>query len=155
MESITRRKMIRTAALITGGICSCQLLMAEGIESTCCNTPEIPAGCYRVSQNSITIDLDKQNLLNEPGDAASIVDDERDLQIIIVRPSEKEYAALSRICTHGGNVVSYNHKRNILQCNNYNHSIFDLKGQVVKGPASEPLLVYPVRMVKNSLVLTL
>ena len=155
MNPVSRRKMIRTAAIITGGICSCRFLMAGDVQSTCCNTPEIPADCYTVTENCIAIDLDKQMILNGPGDAASVVDAENNFQIIIVSPSENEYVALCRICTHGGNVVSYNNKRNILQCNNYNHSIFDLKGQVVKGPATEPLHMYPVRIEKNRLLLTL
>jgi Rieske Fe-S protein len=155
MEPISRRKMLRRAVIVTGGICSCPSLLADEKKSTCCNTPEISAECYTVSKNSISVDLNKTDTLNAFGEAATIVNDERGFHIIIVRASEKEYLALSRICTHGGNVVNYNNKRNILQCNNYNHSIFDLKGQVVKGPATEPLHVYPVKWENNKLLLRL
>jgi Rieske Fe-S protein len=154
MEPISRRKMIRQTALLTGGMCLCQTLLADGIKSTCCNTPEIPTDCYVLIDKSITIDMKKVDVL-PPGHAALIVVADRDLQIIIVRPSEKEYVALSRICTHGGNVVSYNNKRKILQCNNYNHSIFELNGKVLKGPAPEPLHVYPITMKGDNLVITL
>jgi nitrite reductase/ring-hydroxylating ferredoxin subunit len=153
---ISRRKMIRQSALFAGGICTCSALLADGLQkSTCCNTPEISKDCYLVSDERIIIDLAQVKALDTPGHAALIVDAAKNFQIIIVRPNEQDYVALSRICTHGGNVVSYNPKRNILQCNNYNHSIFDLTGGVVKGPAEEPLHVYPLKVEGNSLVITL
>jgi cytochrome b6-f complex iron-sulfur subunit len=148
--------MIRQAALFAGGICTCQTLLADDkLKSTCCDTPEISGDCYSVSNEHITVDLTKIEALDTPGHAALIVDTAKNLEIIIVRPTGNDYVALSRICTHGGNVVSYNSRRNILQCNNFNHSIFDLMGQVVKGPASEPLHVYPLRLQNNNLVITL
>jgi Rieske Fe-S protein len=148
--------MIRQSALIAGGICTCNALLADDLlKSTCCNTPEIPQDYYRLSNEGIIVDLTKVKVLDTPGYAALIIDGEKGLQIIIVRPAENDYIALSRICTHGGNVLSYNPKRNILQCNNYNHAIFNLEGQVVKGPAEDPLHVYPSRVVNNNLLITL
>ena len=143
-------------ALFAGGVCTCHVILADDLlRSTCCNTPEISKDCYQVSKKSITIDLSKVEVLDTPGYAALIADEVRNFQIIIVTPNEQDYVALSRICTHGGNVVSYNPKRNILQCNNYNHAIFSLDGQVVKGPATEPLHVYPVSVENNNLVITI
>ena len=48
---------------------------------------------------------------------------------------------------HGGQTVSYNRKRHLLQCNNFNHSNFGLDGSVIKGPAETSLKSYPVRLV--------
>jgi nitrite reductase/ring-hydroxylating ferredoxin subunit len=155
-KTISRRRMIRQSALIAGGICTCSALLADDLLiSTCCNTPEISEDCYQVFYEKIIVDLTKVKALDIPGHAALIIDEEKDLQIIIIRPNEHAYTALSRICTHGGNVLSYNPKRNILQCNNYNHAIFNLEGEVVKGPAEEPLHVYPIRVENTNLVITL
>jgi Rieske Fe-S protein len=64
--------------------------------------------------------------------------------IIIVRPEESRYVALASKCTHGGVIVTYNHRKGFLQCNSFGHSIFMLDGSVEKGPAKRPLKVYPV-----------
>lgn len=48
-----------------------------------------------------------------------------------------------------------NRRRGLLQCNNFNHSNFDLSGQVVKGPAETPLKSYPVKLVDDTLVVVL
>lgn len=155
-KTISRRQMIRQSALAAGGFCTCSALLADDLlKSTCCNTPEISEDCYQVFDEKIIVDLTKAKALDTPGHAALIIDEEKNFQIIIVRPEANDYVALSRICTHGGNVLSYNPKRNILQCNNYNHAIFNLEGEVVKGPAEEPLHVYQMRVENNNLVITL
>lgn len=74
-------------------------------------------------------------------------------EIIIVHPEKNKYVVLSRFCTHGGQALSYVRQRGLLQCNSYNHSIFDLNGDVVKGPAPRPLKSYHAQLIEDKLVI--
>jgi Rieske Fe-S protein len=131
-------------ALSMGGCTCSQLSQASQSGFVCCNTPDLEPDSLTLSATGLTIDLAKAKSLNQVGTSAAIVNPEKSLQIIIVRAEKKRYVALSRLCTHANQVVSYNPKRKRIQCNNYNHAIFDLEGQVVKGPAPTALKSYPV-----------
>jgi len=148
--------MIRTSSLIIGGVCLCNAVPGEEAEkSTCCFTPTLDEESYSIGPDRILIDLTKAEPLKESGCAAQVVNRDENVQIIIVKTGETTYAALSRLCTHGGQGIFYNSKQNILQCGNYNHSIFDLDGQVVKGPAPRPLQKYETKLEGNKLIVLL
>ena len=155
-HELTRRDLIRNSALLLGNLCVCQKASeASRPRSNCCNTPDLEIESLSMNEKGLTIDLAKAPSLAVVGSAANIIDPEKSLQIIVVRARKKKYYALSRLCTHGNQVVSYNQKRGLLQCNNFNHAIFDLRGQVVKGPAPTPLKSYPVVMKDGKLTITI
>ena len=155
-NQITRRKMIRISSCLSMSACICQTVLGEDVKrSTCCITPELEKNSYIISKDQIIIDLEKAESLKEPGFAAVIINQDKNIQMIIVRNGETEYSALHRLCTHGGQAISYNIERDILQCNNYNHSIFDLDGQVIKGPAIKPLKKYETTLKNNNLIVLL
>jgi Rieske Fe-S protein len=154
-KDITRRKMLLDSAVLAGGICMCNTAGAKRTRSTCCDTPELEPDSYVISENSISIDLEKAAPLDKTDSAAAVVNADKGIQIIVVRTGKKEYVALHRLCTHGGQVVSYNDTRKVLQCNSYNHAIFSLSGEVVKGPAPKPLKAYPVKLSQNTLEIIL
>jgi Rieske Fe-S protein len=89
------------------------------------------------------------------GNAAYVVNKDKSLDLIVVHAEADRYCVLSRLCTHGGQVVSFNRERGMLQCNNFNHAIFDLDGRVWKGPAEKPLKSYPVVLVEEALVISI
>lgn len=136
--------------------CTCQQISSKTApHSTCCSTPNLETESLTKGENRLSIDLSKALSLREVGNAAYIVDSDRPLQIVVVHASRDEYFALSRLCTHGNQVLSYNRQRGILQCNSYNHSIFDLEGEIVKGPAEIPLRTYPVTLTNGVLEILL
>lgn len=157
MEPVmTRREMMCASALVIGGACSCRMAgEATVARSTCCDTPDLEPESLTVGQDSLAIDLKKAVSLHNVGDAAWITCEDKGLKLIIVRAARKQYFVLSRLCTHGGQTVSYNHRRRLLQCNNFNHSHFALSGEVVKGPAETPLKSYPVRLADDRFVVVL
>ncbi len=134
--------MLRDTALATGGLCTCQVLSAFAAPSDCCNTPDLEPESYTIEDGRIVIALDKAAALL-PGLAVFLSFPEREIELIIVRPEPDSFVALSRFCTHGKQVLSYNPHRGLLQCNSYNHSLFELDGAVFKGPAESPLTSYP------------
>jgi Rieske Fe-S protein len=103
----------------------------------------------------LTIDLRKAPSLREVGNAAYVARKDKSLDLIVVHAETNRYCVLSRLCTHGGQVVSFNRERGMLQCNNFNHSLFDLNGRVWKGPAEKPLKSYPVVLVEEALVISI
>ena len=142
---MNRRKMLKSSMLITGGICMCQNSFGfDNPKSTCCYTPDIEPESITQNNKSIIIDLSKALSIAQKGDAAFVDSHDGDLKIIVVRAKKNVFYALSRFCTHGRQAISYVAERKLLQCNSYNHSLFDLDGSVWKGPAPEPIQAYPV-----------
>jgi hypothetical protein len=93
-----KERCYATTALVTGGICSCpSLLMADDrFNQPAAILRKFLPNCYSISKNSISIDLNKADLLNVFGDAATIVNDERGVHIIIVKSFEREYVAFEQ-----------------------------------------------------------
>jgi Rieske Fe-S protein len=155
-QELTRREIMGAGALLVGCVCGCRTAgdpMAP--RSTCCSTPDIEPESVTYGPGGLTIDLLKAPSLKEIGSAAYLVNEAKSLQLIVVHSEKQVYCVLSRLCTHGGQVVSYNRARHMLQCNNFNHSIFDLDGRVWKGPAEKPLRAYPVVLVEAALVVSI
>jgi Rieske Fe-S protein len=148
--------MIGAGVLLAGCVCGCRTGGDPAApRPTCCDTPALEPESVTFGPGGLTIDLLKAPSLQEVGSAAYVLDPARSLQLIVVHAAKRDYRVLSRLCTHGGQVVSYNHRRGALQCNNFNHSIFDLDGRVWKGPAEKPLTSYPVVFVEDALVVSL
>jgi cytochrome b6-f complex iron-sulfur subunit len=72
--------------------------------------------------------------------------------IIVIRTGTNAYMALSKICTHEGFTVTYNHNNNHIICNNHG-SVFTTSGTVVNGPAQTNLRTYSVTVDGNTLII--
>ncbi len=157
MKVITRREILRRSSLIlTGGICFCQQARGEAqSEETCCGTPLLEMESLLFEDGQLVVNLEKAVSLRTKGSAAGIILPERGLDIIIVHESKNNYVVLSALCTHAWRPLSYLKKRRILMCNNFNHSIFDLEGKVLRGPAGAPLKLYPTRLRHGQLEIAL
>ena len=103
---------------------------------------------YDAATGTITIDISKihttlQTIGSGIALSGSITFDNKG--IIILRTSNTGVRALSRNCTHQGNAVNIDSANNNLPCSfqGENHgSIFDFNGNVVSGPATNPLTQY-------------
>jgi len=73
--------------------------------------------------------------------------------IIVVRSGENSYIALSKVCTHEGCTVTYNHANNQLPCPCHG-SVFSSSGTVVNGPANTNLKTYSVKKEGDILTIT-
>ncbi|WP_319481091.1 Rieske (2Fe-2S) protein [uncultured Draconibacterium sp.] len=72
--------------------------------------------------------------------------------IMIFRTGESTYLAISKICTHQGCTVAYNHTSGDVLCPCHS-SRFTTAGAVVSGPATASLKTYSVQ--KNGDILTI
>lgn len=154
---LTRRKMMEAGVLLAGGVCcGCRTAGQPGAaRGTCCSAPDVEPESVTFGPGGLTIDLLQAPSLRGVGSAAYVVNKDKALDLIVVHADVKRYCVLSRLCTHGGQVVSFNRARGMLQCNNFNHSIFELNGNVWKGPADKPLKSYPVVLVADALVISI
>ena len=154
-HGMTRREMMGTGVLLVGGVCGCRTADdPTAPRSACCTTPDVEPESVTFGPGGLTIDLLKAPSLREVGNAAYVVNKDKSLDLIVVHAEADRYCVLSRLCTHGGQVVSFNRERGMLQCNNFNHSIFELNGNVWKGPAEKPLKSYSVVLVTDALVIS-
>jgi nitrite reductase/ring-hydroxylating ferredoxin subunit len=154
-KRITRREMIVGSAMGLGAACTCPAAAGAAARSTNCTTPELEAQSLVIGEKQLTIDLAKAACLAEEGSAAEIINKEKSIGLIVIHAGKDQYYAVSRLCTHAWRTLSYIRTRRVLMCTNANHSIFDLTGQIVKGPAEKPLTSYPVQLKDGKLVIGL
>jgi cytochrome b6-f complex iron-sulfur subunit len=70
--------------------------------------------------------------------------------IIIIRSTDSDYLALSKVCTHSQCTVTYNSTNKDIPCPCHG-SKFTTNGAVVNGPATSPLKKYDVKLKDNIL----
>jgi cytochrome b6-f complex iron-sulfur subunit len=72
--------------------------------------------------------------------------------IIVIRSSENQYLALSRLCTHQNAVITYSHSNQNLTCPRHG-SVFNTSGAVLTGPATRALRKYDTEVSGNKLII--
>jgi nitrite reductase/ring-hydroxylating ferredoxin subunit len=75
--------------------------------------------------------------------------------VLLLRRDEDHYLAFSNRCTHMGRRINPVPGQEVLRCCSVSHSLFDLQGRVVAGPAERRLTVYPTKLESGELVVTL
>ena len=153
-KNISRRELIKkSSAFIALSCFKWNYPLKESF--SCCDTPILDPGSYHLNQDHLEINLNKALAIQKTGDAAYYKNEDIPVNIIIIKNDKKQYSVLDRSCTHAGRDVSYVKDRELVQCNNFSHSTFSLKGNVVKGPAKRPLKQYDVFVNENQLVIRL
>ena len=129
-KKVPRRKFLAalTAGLVTGGLPGCAALNTYPGQL---NGSRI---VLQLSELGEDIALGNTVLVRGPG-----IDD----AILLRRDANGFFKALSSTCTHLGCQVRP--ARNFLTCPCHG-STFDLRGQVVRGPAQKPLANFPVEL---------
>ena len=78
--------------------------------------------------------------------------------IIVLRTSNSGVRALSRNCTHAGSTVNFDSVNNNLPCSlqgGSHGSIFDINGNVVRGPANRSLTRYTASINAEGTIITI
>jgi cytochrome b6-f complex iron-sulfur subunit len=70
--------------------------------------------------------------------------------IIIAYLGNDEYFALSKICTHQQCTVDYSHEKELVVCDCHGFE-YEIDGDVVSGPAEDPLKEYNTELDGQSL----
>ncbi|MFW6277263.1 MAG: ubiquinol-cytochrome c reductase iron-sulfur subunit [Prolixibacteraceae bacterium] len=120
------------------------LLTSPVLFTACSKDDDIPDN--NGNGDGLTIDLSSLNL-------DSVGDFDYSKDIIIIRNGENSYLALSKVCTHQGCDVRYNHSSGQLPCPCHG-SVFSTTGAVINGPAETSLKKYSVTVEGDKLILT-
>ena len=146
--TITRREFIELTG--TTVVCACA---ACAMGTTSCtagraasDVPSAPRGSYRRDGDRVIVSLSELDDLKEIGGAVKFtLDPEADSELkIILLHSHDAYLAFADRCTHSGRELTYLHEDKVLQCVS-GKAQFDLEGNVLRGPAEDPLLGYGLK----------
>jgi cytochrome b6-f complex iron-sulfur subunit len=85
-----------------------------------------------------------------PGTAKEIIYNET--PVVVINRRGSGFIALSRICTHLGCLVGYDKFNSKLVCPCHAGE-FDLEGNVLSGPATKPLLRYPLKITSDQITI--
>ena len=72
--------------------------------------------------------------------------------LVVINRRGSGFIALSRVCTHLGCLVGYDKFNNKLVCPCHAGE-FDLEGRVLSGPATKPLLRYPLKIAADQITI--
>ena len=117
-----------------------------GAAPLCCVTPEAPREGVSFDGPVLRLDLQRVRALRRVGGAVAVVDGERKLNLLVAHAEKGRFVALNRVCTHGGAMCTYNHKRRSLRCTSLNHAEYDLAGTLLHGRTHGDLRAYAVRL---------
>ncbi|MEN2281989.1 Rieske (2Fe-2S) protein [Algoriphagus sp. SE2] len=101
-----------------------------------------------VSGNTITVDLTVQTNLNADGGWLLITAGKT-----LVSKVGSEFVALTSVCTHSGCDNNWSFSDSTYNCSCHG-SKFDAQGNVISGPATQPLKVYDTAVTGNTLTIT-
>lgn len=149
--TMTRREFLQYSAgaalaLSAGSTCLCGCKTLQGRS----DVPIAPQGSFRFEGGTLILDLAQTPSLTPIGGAVIIKSALRD-SIIVVQESEGVFYALANKCSHRSKELDYQAAQNRLRCASLGHSTFDLKGNVLSGPAKKPIPSYPVTQNGNLL----
>jgi cytochrome b6-f complex iron-sulfur subunit len=140
----SRRAFIGRAGVVLGGVPIASLVAA-------CATMTV----HRVSPDAGQIRLDLQSMpeLSATGTGiAAIQIAGQDAPFFIVRQNPTVFLTLSSICTHRGCTVEAKNDRFECPCHGSRYSRF---GDVIRGPAEEPLRRYRTALLANGRTLVI
>lgn len=151
MIPLSRRHWLHYTLLAIGSARACGAVGGSPAGPICCHTPELECGSVTFREGVVRIDLQRAASLARPCSAAALSVRSQNLHLLVVRDRRSQFHVVSGRCTHGGQVISYLPQRGVLMCNNFNHSVFTLTGDVLKGPAESPLARYSAHRCRNGL----
>ncbi len=120
-----------------------------------CRTP-IPsdAECWSFADNRVTIDLARAKELGQNGGALRLEGKGLPQRVLIFRGDDGKLYACKNKCTHmGGRRVDPLPGTHSIECCSVSKSTYDYSGNVMKGPAPDPLTLYPVDTTEEKAVI--
>ncbi len=99
-----------------------------------------------VSNNIITVDLERATTLNTSGGWALVTE----ARVLIVNIGGNQFNALTSVCTHSQCDRNWTFANNVFTCTCHG-SRFNTDGTVVNGPANRPLESFPTSVASNTL----
>lgn len=112
-------------------------------------------GAWTYADGTLTLDLAKLPELEMLGGAVRIEGDVLSEPILVVLGEDGNYYAFENACTHAGRMIDPLAGTMTLECSSVSSSTFDYQGNVLSGPAKEPLTSFPLVVEGDQLQVTL
>ena len=150
-KQITRRSFIGSIVTLWGAVLSLPFLY--GIFKYVYPTQN-KFYSYSIRTGGNNPDLKARELtLDNLGENSSAYTKVGDEPVIVIREKGDEILAFDAVCTHLGCIVGYRKFKKDIYCNCHG-STFNLNGQVIDGPAPEPLPKYKATIENGKIIVT-
>jgi len=121
-----------------------------------CETKELDSTSWRMDDGRVVVKLEDAPELNKKGGAVYLNGGGLAKPILLVRAEDGSMLAFANRCLHLlGRKVDPVPGESRLRCCSLGHSEYGYDGQVIKGPAKEPLKKYAVEINNGDIVVTL
>ncbi|MES0328867.1 MAG: Rieske (2Fe-2S) protein [Dehalococcoidales bacterium] len=121
-----------------------------------CETKELDSTSWRMDGGKVVVKLEDAPELNRKGGAIYLKGGELAKPLLLVRAEDGSMLAFANRCSHLlGRKVDPVPGESRLRCCSLGHSEYGYDGQVIKGPAKEPLKKYTVEIDNGDIVVTL
>ena len=121
-----------------------------------CNTKELSSDLCRLEKKNIILQPGKVMELKKSGGAVYLKGKGLSKPILVVHADNNEYVCFTNKCTHiGGRRLDPVPGQSLLRCCSLSRSTFDLKGNVISGPAKKKLTTHKVEKTDEGLIIYL
>jgi nitrite reductase/ring-hydroxylating ferredoxin subunit len=121
-----------------------------------CETKELDSSSWRMDDGKVVVKLEDAPQLNEKDGAVFLKGRGLAKSLLLVRAEDGSMLAFANRCSHLlGRKVDPVPGESKLRCCSLGHSEYGYDGEVIKGPANEPLLKYAVEIQNGEAVVTL
>lgn len=151
----TRRDILKAGGAVVS--CGCAGIGVSGCAmfSGISSTPTAPPEAARLVEGKLVVDFARVPALAAVGGAVKLATPDGKNMVFIVRSGDTQFAAFVNRCTHGGRELEYQHEQRKLRCVSFGHSLFDLQGRRLGGPAKGDLTVLAITRTSDSLEIAL
>ncbi|MDY6893754.1 MAG: Rieske 2Fe-2S domain-containing protein [Chloroflexota bacterium] len=120
-----------------------------------CETKPLSPDLWGSEQNKVRLKLEQIPELSQRGGAVYLKDQGLQTPVLVVRTMDDRYLAFANSCPHGKRKIDPLPGEPALRCCSVGYSKFDYEGNVLKGPAKDPLKRYDVELSGGELVISL
>ena len=122
-----------------------------------CKTQEpVDGSCWTYSNGKIDIDLERAAELAGRGGAIRLEGKGLPIRVLVFHGSDGAYHAITNKCSHiGGRRIDPVPDAEKIKCCSVSGSTYDYRGQILAGPAKEPLKTFEVATTDGKLVVSL
>ncbi len=117
--------------------------------------PPEDGACWRMEQDAILLDLNRAPELKSTGGAVRLEGQGLPERVLVVHGPDGQFHALKNRCTHMGRRIDPKPEGDSLECCSVSKSTFHFGGEVISGPAGEPLKAFPVKREGDTLQISL
>jgi len=112
-------------------------------------------GCWEVSGRKLLIDLNRVPELSKPGGAIRLEGKNLHDRVLVIRADDGTFRSFRNRCRHMGRRLDPVPGTETVQCCSVSKTTYSYDGQVLYGPAKEPVNTFPVEVIDNKLVISL